>query len=138
MLVNVSYRDKNLSLEIDKLVGKSIGFRKRIKMGGVGSPQLFVESASSEIAELFNLNNNRPYFNIELREKGVIIRFRSLLETFALVIPFYQLRLFKNGRSITLYGSKHWIRSTDVDSKVEKFIRRMLEVKNENLWFGFE
>ena len=91
MLVNTSYNEKKINDSINDLVGKPFGLIDNIKLNGIGSPRLDIIKTSEEIATLLSYDNNRNFCNIELRPNGIIIRFRSLLETFSLVIPFYKL-----------------------------------------------
>ena len=84
MLVNVSYNNKELTRKIDDEVGKPFLLKNRWAMGGIGSPKLFITESSIEIRNLLLLDNNLDSCNIELRPKGIIVRFRSLLETYAL------------------------------------------------------
>lgn len=95
MLLNVSYSDPKQELTITDLVGKPFSLLDRIKFSGVGSPKLQIVSSSPKIANLLLLDNNLDVCNIEIRPKGIIVRFRSLLETYAMVIPFYKLSVFK-------------------------------------------
>ena len=95
MLLNVSYNDPKQEQTITDLVGKPFSLRDRIKFSGVGSPKLKIVSSSPKIANLLLLDNNLDVCNIEIRPKGIIVRFRSLLETYAMVIPFYKLSVFK-------------------------------------------
>ena len=95
MLLNVSYNDPKIEQTITDLVGKPFNLRDRIKFSGVGSPKLQIVSSSPKIANLLLLDNNLDVCNIEIRPKGIIVRFRSLLETYAMVIPFYKLSVFK-------------------------------------------
>ena len=95
MLLNVSYTDKAITKKIDAEVGRPFTLKERWKMGGVGSPKLEITEASVEIRNLLILDNNADCCNIELRPNGIILGFRSLLESYALVIPYYQLTIFK-------------------------------------------
>lgn len=109
MLRNVSYNNKRITNEIQKAVGVSYSFWVRLKMGGIGSPRMHIKSCSNDIKHELVKDNypNKAY--IELRPKGVCIYFRSLLETFSLTIPYYQLTLFNNSGAIKLYGNSSWI-----------------------------
>lgn len=109
MLYNLTYNDAKITQSVQDLVGKPFGLIDNIKLNGIGSPRLDVEKASEEITKLLNYDNNRNFCNIELRPKGIIIRFRSLLETFGLVIPYYKLVVFKPGNSMTFYTDHHFI-----------------------------
>ena len=94
MLRNVSYKNDNIKNEIDDLIGNSYSFFEKIKKGGVGSGKLLITKANKEIENLLILDQNTNHCNIELRTKGIIIYFRSLLETYGLAIPYYKLVVF--------------------------------------------
>ena len=87
MLLNVSYNDKKITEKIDNEVGKPFTLKERFAMGGIGSPKLHITETSLEIQNLLILDNNLNTCNIEMRPKGIIVRFRSLLETYGLIIP---------------------------------------------------
>ena len=95
MLRNVSYKNEKQELEINELVGKPFGLFKRIKEGGVGSGKLLITKADKDIENLLILDHNLNYCNIEMRPNGIIVYFRVLLETYALIIPYYKLVIFK-------------------------------------------
>ena len=105
MLLNVSYNDPKQEQTITDLVGKPFSLRDRIKFLGVGSPKLQIVSSSPKIANLLLLDKNLDVCNIEIRPRGIIVRFRSLLETYAFVIPFYKIGIFKGkSNTYTLHG----------------------------------
>ncbi|RAR47152.1 hypothetical protein [Flavobacterium lacus] len=134
MLVNTSYNEKKINQAINDLVGNPFGLLDNIKLNGVGSPRLDITKTSEEIATLLSYDNNRNFCNIELRPNGIIIRFRSLLETFSLVIPFYKLVVFKPGNSVTLHMDHHFI-SIDAPPKnksVNSFIEKINQFKANN------
>ena len=95
MLKNISYNNPKIIDEINDYVGKPYTILKRLKIGGIGSSKLIINSADSIIENLLNLDNNLNYCNIEIRPKGIIIHFKSLLETYGLIVPFYKLKIFK-------------------------------------------
>ena len=88
MLRNISYNDSKISKEIEMLVGKQFTILERIKMKGIGSSNLLIQYSNEKIENLLNLDKNLNKCNIEIRPKGLIIRFKVLLETYALIIPF--------------------------------------------------
>lgn len=134
MLVNTSYNDKKINQEINNLVGAPFGFIKRIKMGGVGSPQMRIRKASKEIFSLLNKNTNRDVANIELRPKGVIVRFHSRLENYALVIPYFKLSLFKGEKdSSTVFCDQHKITFEIYNKEVSNFMKRLLSEKAKQI-----
>ncbi|NHF58192.1 hypothetical protein FK220_002485 [Flavobacteriaceae bacterium TP-CH-4] len=133
MLVNVSYNNKEITKKIDEAVGKPFTLKERWAMGGIGSPKLFITESSVEIRNLLILDNNRDSCNIELRPKGIILRFRSLLETFALIIPYYKLTVYKGDLAIySVYRDNHFVKVQADTKAVQKFFRKMLDYKADN------
>lgn len=134
MLVNISYNDKKVKAFIEESVGKPFGLLDNIKLNGVGSPRLVIEKASQEIFELLSYDNNSNYCNIELRPKGIIVRFRSLLETYGLIIPYYKLVIFKPGNQITIHIDHHFITLNAMPNNkaVNLFFEKLINQKTEN------
>ncbi len=133
MLLNVSYSNKEYTRRIDEKVGKPFTLKERWAMGGIGSPRLFITETSVGIRNLLILDNNRDQCNVELRPKGVIVRFRSLLETFALVIPYYKLTVYKGDLAIYSIYRDHYFIKVQADTKaVQKFFRKLLDYKADN------
>jgi len=133
MLVNVSYNNKEITKKIDEAVGKPYTLKERWDMGGIGSPKLIITETSVEIRNLLILDNNRDTCNVELRPKGIIVRFRSLLETFALVIPYYKLTLYKGEASVySIYRDSHFIKVMSDTKAVQKFFQKLLGYKADN------
>ncbi len=121
---------------MDALVGKPFTIRERFKMDGIGSPRLVIAEASIQINNLLLLDNNRNYCNIEMRPKGIIIGFRSLLESYALVIPYYKLVIYKGDTQIySLHIDTYFIKvETRQNGKaIHKFMTKLLAAKVETL-----
>ena len=133
MLVNVSYNNKEITRNIDEEVGKPFTLKQRWAMGGIGSPKLSITSTSAEIRNLLILDNNLNTCNIELRPKGIVLRFRSLLETYALVIPFYKLAIYKGDLATYSVYRDHYFVKVMADTKaVQKFFKKILNYKADN------
>lgn len=133
MLLNVSYTDKKITEKIDAEVGKPFTLKERLKLNGIGSPKLFITETSIDIHNLLVLDNNRNSCNIEMRPKGIIVRFRSLLETFALVIPYYKLTVYKGDIGIySIYRDNYFLK-VEADTKaIQKYFRKILDYKADN------
>lgn len=132
MLLNVSYNNPEIFAKIDKEVGKPFGFFDQFKNGGTGSPKLFVNSSSEEIDALFGLDSYINSCNIELRPNGIIVRFRSILETFALPIPYYKLTLYKGkADEYSVYRDHHFVKVRADKPGIIKFFNRIQEAKAE-------
>lgn len=133
MLVNVSYNDKEITRKVDEAVGKPFTLKERWAMNGIGSPKLFIKETSVEIRNLLILDNNTDSCNVELRPKGIIVRFRSLLETFALVIPYYKLVIYKGDFAVyTIYRDNFFIKVKSDTKAIQKFFKKMLDYKVDN------
>lgn len=130
MLANVSYNNKVQREEIDATVGKPFTLIQRLKLGGVGSPKLYVTTSSKEIDALFLLDQNDNTCNIELRPKGIIVRFRSLLETFALVVPYYKLTVFKGtSDTYSIHIDHHKVSVSAQSEPVRLFFKKVQQQK---------
>lgn len=133
MILNVSYNNKSITRKIEDEVGKPFTLKERWAIGGIGSPRLIITETSLEISNLLILDNNRDTCNIELRPKGIIVRFRSLLETYALIIPFYKLTLYKGKSSVySIYRDNYFIKVESDTKAVQKFFKKLLAYKADN------
>jgi hypothetical protein len=133
MLVNVSYNNKEITRKVDEEVGKPFTLKERFNLNGIGSPKLFITASSSGIRGLLLLDNNLDSCNIEMRPKGIILRFRSLLETFALVIPYYKLTIYKGDFAVySIYRDHHFIKVRSDTKAIQKYFRKMLDYKVDN------
>ncbi|MEP2239864.1 MAG: hypothetical protein ABJI22_15955 [Maribacter sp.] len=133
MLVNVTYNNKEISRKIDTEVGKPFTLKERWALNGIGSPKLVITETSIEIRNLLILDNNRDTCNIEMRPKGIIVGFRSLLESYALVIPYYKLSMYKGEASVySIYKDHYFIKVASDTKAVQKFFKKLLGYKADN------
>ena len=130
MLANVSYNNPEITRKTDALVGRPYTLRQRWDLGGIGSPRLVIRESSPEIRNLLLLDNNRDTCNIELRPGGIILGFRSLLESYALVIPYYKLGILKGDLGVyTVHMDHHFVRVEADTRAAQKFFVKMLGIK---------
>ncbi len=131
MLKNVSYNDSKVEEQISNQVGKPFTLLKRIELGGIGSPKLEIVACSKEINNLLLLDHNTNICNIELRPKGIIVRFRSLLETYALVVPYYKLVLFKGKSNEYSIYKDHFVIKIKADKPtIILFFKKIMKQKH--------
>ncbi|HEA28940.1 MAG TPA: hypothetical protein ENH91_02925 [Leeuwenhoekiella sp.] len=141
MLLNVSYNNPKVKKKIDEEVGKPFTLKERFKMGGIGSSKLFITSASIKIYNLLILDSYINTCNIEMRPNGIILGFRSLLESYALIIPYYKLSLYKGkAEEYSIYRDDYFvkIRALAKDKSTHKFIKKVMNYKAENQPLGPE
>jgi len=139
MLLNVSYNRPKIKEQINNEVGRPFTFMDRIKMGGIGSGKLKIQSSSIQIHNLLVLDNNLNVCGVEMRPKGIIVTFRSLLETFALVIPYYKLKLYKGQAQIySIYMDNYFIKVEAKEKRNHEFLKKILKYKSDNFTNDFE
>lgn len=112
-------------------VGKTLSVFERLKMGGNGSQRYVMVDASHELEELANLDNKTNFCNVELREKGIILRFRSRLETYAWVVPYHLLSIFKNDSHFSVFAGAEFVKLKPAHNAPlnHKFLKKLLEIK---------
>ena len=133
MLLNVSYNNPDIKEKIDREVGKTLTLLDRFKLKGSGSPRLIITTVSIDIHNLLILDNNRNTCNIEIRPNGIIVRFRSILETYALVIPFWKLKIYKGkAEEYSIYRDHYFIKVEAKDENVHKFFKKLISYKDDN------
>jgi len=133
MLKNISYNNPKIIDEINNYVGKPYTILKRLKIGGIGSSKLIINSADSIIENLLNLDNNLNYCNIEIRPKGIIIHFKSLLETYGLIVPFYKLKIFKGkANEYSIYIDNLFIKVNASEKNEHDFLKKILRLRASN------
>ena len=139
MLFNVSYNDPKIKEKIEAAVGKPFSLKERWAKGGIGSSKLVISQSSIDIHNLLVLDNNRNTCSIELRPKGIILRFRSLLETYALVIPYYKLTLYKGkAQEYSIYKDKQFVKVVSETKASFKFFSKISAEKVANKLPGIE
>jgi hypothetical protein len=139
MLLNISYNDPSQRRSIDQEVGKTFSLQKRWSLGGIGSKKLIINSASIDIHNLLILDQNINTCNIELRPKGIILRFRSLLETYGLVIPYYKLKIYKGkSQEYSVYLDQYFVKIRADSSGIHKFFKKINDQKVLNTPLNLE
>ena len=132
MLVNISYNEPKIKSTIDDLIGKPFTLRERWSMGGIGSGKLMITQTSIDIHNLLVLDQNINQCNIELRPKGIIIHFRSLLETYGLIIPYYKLKLYKGkAQEYSIYKDQYSIKVLANTKNIHSFFKKLNEQKTK-------
>lgn len=132
MLLNVSYNNPDVKRKINQEVGEPYGLRERIKQGGIGIGHLVITESSIQIQNFLALDKYRNKCNIELRPRGIIVGFRALLDSYALVIPYWKLNLYKGrAEEYSIYRDNYFIKieAKAKDKKVHNFMKRILDQK---------
>ncbi|WP_124981060.1 hypothetical protein [Nonlabens xiamenensis] len=126
MLHNVSYNNPKIDRVIKQEVGGILTLKERWKLKGSGSPKLLITQASIQIHNLMVMDNNANNCNIEIRQKGIIVRFRSLLETYALPIPFYKLTLYKGlAQEYSIHRDNYFVKIKADQQRIHQFFDKL-------------
>ena len=133
MLFNISYNDPKVKRDIEIAVGKPFALRERWALGGIGSGKLRITETSIDIHNLLVLDQNINQCNIELRPKGIIVHFRSLLETYGLVIPYYKLKIYKGkAEEYSIYKDHYTIKVAATTKNTHAFFKKISNEKIKN------
>ncbi len=132
MLVNISEDFSQKRELINEEVGKPFPLEERERIAGTHLQNIPVTAASLKIYNLLMLNEGSSTCSLELRPKGIIIGFRGGSETYALVIPYYKLRVYK-GRpeQYAFYKDQHFIKimAKKDDPEIHRFIKKITHFK---------
>lgn len=133
MLLNISYNQPKIRKKINAEVGAPFTLLQRFKLSGTGSPQLHITNMSIDIHNLMVLDRNANICNIEMRPNGIIVMFRSLLETYALVIPYYKLNLYKGkAEEYSIYKDHYFIKVKADTPGIHNYMKKVLTYKSDN------
>lgn len=132
MVYNVSYNRPKVDALIKESVGSSYSIFQRIKTQTFGSPPLLIESCSTEIHQLISVDSKTDIGNIEIRPNGILFRFKSYLETYALVIPFYQLTIYRNGESYSIHAGQNVVKVRSKHVGIHGFFQKLLTLKAQS------
>lgn len=134
MLANLSYNDPKLTQSVNALVGPPFNLKERWRLKGIGSSKLYITESSVDIYNLLVLDQNTNSCNIELRPNGIIVRFRSLLETYGLIIPYYKLKLYKGkAEEYSIYLDQHRIKVAATTKSTHAFFKKLSREKINSL-----
>lgn len=134
MVLNTSHSDREVDHQISTLVGEAFSILKRFEMRGIGSPKLEILQASTDLHTLLAVNQDRLRCSIELRPNGILIHFKSRLDTYALPIPYHKLSIYKGeAATYSVFMDQHKIKFSAKDSKVKAFITKVLNEKAQFL-----
>lgn len=134
MLKDLSYKDSEIEKEINNLIGKEFNLLEKFKRGGTGSRQLIIKKSDNNIYEILSKSYELNRCNIEIREKGIIIYFRSRQSTYGLSIPYYKLVIFKvDNNHYTLTYNEYFLKIRVETSSDHKFFKKILEEKAQFL-----
>ena len=130
MIYNISYNDSNIRSKIENDIDKPLSLSQKFLICGSGSPKLYITECSSEIKKYLNKDNNINTCIIEIRNRGIIVMFRSILETYALTIPFFKLNIYKGkSNEYSIYKDNHYVKILASTKAVHGFMKKIKSFK---------
>lgn len=134
MLLNISSQPQENKEVIDKELGKVFDLKMRNEMGGTSSGKWIINSASIDIHNLLILNQGLNTCTIEMRPDGILIRFQVLLENYALVIPYYKLKMQKgSSEEYSIHKDHYFIRIKADRPEIHEFLKK-IRLYKANHW----
>lgn len=135
MLINISndFASKNETITAE--VGKSFTLKERGELNGTSYQNLPITAASLTLYNLMVLNENGSLCSIEMRPKGIIMGFRSGMESYAFLIPYYKLKIYKGkAEEYSFYKDHQFIKilANSGETKLHEFIRKIKDYKTGN------
>lgn len=126
MIFKTTYTDKNITYEIDKLVGKPYSILQRLTMGGVGSKRMKIIEFSLGM-EAYRMRNDDYQFGlIELRPDGILVLINRQHHDFTWAIPYYKLYLYFSN-DLTVHAEGNFIKFEDGYKDNRPFIQEIMQ-----------
>jgi hypothetical protein len=132
MILNISKDFSEKRDDINELVGKPFTLEERKKLNSTSLQNLWITAASIEIYNLLVLNEGNSQCSLEMRPKGVIMSFRAATETYALIIPFFKLKIYKGrAEEYSFYKDHQFIKvkAGAEEKEVHAFIKKLRHYK---------
>lgn len=130
MIINSTYHNKEQKQLIIDLIGKPYSFLESLRLGGIGSKRMIIESVSPNMTSYLNKIADINYANIEMRPNGILIYINKGLQNFTWVIPYYQLVMYKtNGASIHAQGKFIQFKNNKTFKENKTFFDKLMRIK---------
>ena len=91
MIYNLTYNNPERWREIHAICGEPLSLWENLKIGGSGSPRLWVHSCPEPMQDILDETADRQICNIQIMSRGLIFRFRSRLEAYGIPIAWTNL-----------------------------------------------
>lgn len=110
MIIDSTYMDGETKQQVDTLVGKAFGLKKRLSGEPIGSHKMLIDSQSVGFEKILQKATGLVYSNIELRPLGIILHLNVKNTRYSWVVPY---------RKMTIYNTE--IFSIHADGQFLKF-----------------
>jgi len=132
MLFNTTENSNEVQEIIDDCLGRPFSFFQSLKLKGVFSKKLMVQSVSKKFNKMLNKVSDISSSTIELRPNGIVIYLKKKNEHYTWAIPYKQLLINRSPR-FRIYAQGGFIefRNNEKFQKNNKFISKMIQLKTE-------
>lgn len=135
MIIKDTYLDRKIKQAITEEVGRKFNAWERLKLRGIGSQRFDITEASENITSLLSQDSKPDTCNIELRTKGMIVRFQSKSDTCAWTIPYHHLNVYRNGSQLSIYNNVEFIKCVPSHNSAldALFLQKIMNLKAQRL-----
>ena len=135
MLIHLSSNASEAATEITSVVGKPFTLSERQQLKGIRSPSMEITQTSLSIHNILTLENKVHTCTIVLYTKGITINIKVLNQSYALLIPFYKLSLYKGKAEEYSFYKDHYFIKVFVGSTnttAHTFIKKIMRQRELN------
>jgi len=130
MIIDITNSKSNQKELIQDLVGKPFSFIKALQMKGIVCKSLMIDEVSPNMKDYLNEQSDLSLANLELRPFGIITQINNGIKSYAWVVPFYQLVIYKtNGISIHAQGRFIRFGNKKPNNENKAFFDKLLDLR---------
>jgi hypothetical protein len=131
MLFDTSVKNKDVTKEINELVGKPYNLLDIIKIGAIGSSRMEIVEYSKLFVKVMAWDKQAVFANIGMRPKGIVVVINVRLSNYSWVIPYNYLSIFKTD-ILTIHGKGEYLKFKIQSEQNAKLIQKILDEKSKN------
>ena len=126
-IFNITYNAPKIIQEINLHLGKPHRWIDRLKLGGIGSRRMVVDSRSPNFDPYMLQEHYLTYTNIELRPQGIMIHIHKKLENYAWVLSFGNFSFRKKQQNLIIEAEQGFIEFRDAFVFNQAFIDKLIQ-----------
>lgn len=128
MLFDTSIKNKEVTKEINALVGKPYSLLEIIKIGAIGSSRMEIIEFSKLFVKIMAWDKQAVFANIGMRPNGIVVVINVRLSNYSWVIPYNYLSIFKTD-ILTIHGQGQYLKFKIQSEQNAKLIQKILDEK---------
>lgn len=128
MIYDTSIKNKEVTKEINRLVGKPYTLLDIIKIGAIGSSRMEIIEYSKLFNKVMAWDKQAVFANIGMRPNGIVVVINVRLSNYSWVIPYNYLSIFKTD-ILTVHGQGEFLKFKIQSEQNDKLIKKILDQK---------